>query len=57
MGIYDRAITQHINQGLKFEKDSNMFIKNDFPILEFDDNPTAKLNPIEYRMYFMLLSM
>ncbi len=23
-----------------------MLSKNDFPVLEFDDNPTAKLNPI-----------
>ena len=25
-----------------------MFIKNDFPVLEFDDNPTAKLNPTNF---------
>lgn len=25
-----------------------MFIKNDFPVLEFDDSPTAKLNPVNF---------
>ena len=25
-----------------------MFIENDFPVLEFDDNPTAKLNPANF---------
>lgn len=25
-----------------------MFVKNDFPVLEFDDNPTAKLNPVNF---------
>ena len=25
-----------------------MFIKNDLPVLEFDNNPTAKLNPTNF---------
>lgn len=25
-----------------------MFIENDFPVLEFDDSPTAKLNPVNF---------
>lgn len=27
-----------------------MFFKNDFPVLEFDDNPTAKLNPANFSL-------
>ncbi len=27
-----------------------MFYQNDFPVLEFDDNPTAKLNPVHFSL-------
>lgn len=30
------------------KEECSMFSRNDFPVLEFDDNPTAKLNPINF---------
>ena len=30
------------------EEERDMLGRNDFPVLEFDDNPTAKLNPVHF---------
>lgn len=32
-----------------------MFFKNDCPVLEFDDNPVAKLNPQKIKPTFLIV--